>query len=229
MGPGGAMEGLDYAVAKGIVRHPAFSSHNPMIARKMMLTGRFQVVQFPFNFIDTKAQEELIPLADKMNMGFICMKPLGGGLLDDADLCFRYLMQFKNIVPDPGIEKSEEMKEILSIIRTPSPLSDYDETRIEEKRKELGDRWCHRCGYCQPCPQDIKIGLVLIAKSIVKRMPYDAVCSFLEEAMADAKNCSECRECIEKCPYNLNIPELLKKNQVLWEEYKQTRNPSVFY
>lgn len=228
MGSGGAIEGLARAIEVGKVRHPAFSSHNLPVAKKMMLSGKFQAIQFPFNFIDTEAQYELIPLSNKLNMGFICMKPLGGGLLYDANLCFRYLMQFKDIVPDPGIEKSDEMKEILTIIQNPRPLLENERARIEEIRKELGVSWCHRCDYCQPCPQDIRISPVLNAKSIVKRMPYDTACSFLDPAMKKARDCTDCQECIEKCPYNLNIPELLSKNLVLWEKYKETRIVGVF-
>ena len=82
-------------------------------AKKMMLTERFDVIQIPFNFIDTGPEREIIPLARKLNLGFISMKPLAGVLLEDATLCFRYLAQFPGVVADPGIEKVQEMKEIL--------------------------------------------------------------------------------------------------------------------
>jgi predicted aldo/keto reductase-like oxidoreductase len=228
MGPGGAMEGLTRAIRDGKVRYPAFSSHHLTVSEKVIRLGEFQVIQFPFNFIDTEAEDQLIPLADRHNMGFIAMKPLGGGLLDDASLCFRYLMQFDGIVPDPGVQKSSEMKEILDIIGNPVVLSEVEKARIEELRKEMGTSWCHRCDYCQPCPEGIEISPVLIAKSIVRRMPYDASCAFLQAAMEKARDCTECRTCVEKCPYDLDIPELLKKNLKSWEKYRETGKASVF-
>jgi len=228
LGPGGAMEGLDRAIRDGKVRFKAFSSHNLTVAKKVARSGEFQVIQYPLNFIDNDAQDELVPLAEKLKMGFIAMKPLGGGLLDDAGLCFRYLVQFDSIVPDPGIQKTGEMKQIVGIINDPRPLSEDEEARIEETRKDMGKSWCHRCDYCRPCPQGIPISAVLIVKSIVRRMPYDSACDFLGKAMEKARECTECRSCVEKCPYDLDIPELIQKNLVSWDKYTETKEAGVF-
>ena len=216
----GAYHGLEEAVSSGKVRYFAFSSHNPKIAKKLMLTKKFQIVQIPFNFVDNEPEEELIPLASKLNMGFIAMKPMGGGLLEDANLAFRYLAQFEKIVPDPGIEKTEEMAEIVKIVENPRPLTSEEKETIKNIKKELGKSWCHRCDYCQPCPQDISISTVIITKSIIKRMPFTVAMNFLEKAIEKAKQCTECEECIQKCPYNLEIPTLLKENISFWKDYK---------
>ncbi len=228
LGPGGAMEGLDRAIRDGKVRFKAFSSHNLTVAKKVARSGEFQIIQYPLNFIDNDAQDELVPLVEKLNMGFIAMKPLGGGLLDDADICFRYLMQFGSVVPDPGIQKTSEMKQIVDIINDPRPLSGEEEARIEEIRREMGKSWCHRCDYCRPCPQGIPISMVLIAKSIVRRMPYSSACDFLEKAMEKVGECTECRSCAQKCPYGLDIPELLQKNLSVWKKYTEIKEAAVF-
>ena len=221
MGPGGAYEGLQEVIELGEVRHAAFSSHHMPEAKKLMLTEKFEVVQIPFNFVDTESEKEIIPLTRRMNLGFIAMKPLGGGLLEDANLAFRYLAQFPSIVPDPGIEKIEEMEEIIQIVEDPRPLSREEKKEIQKIREELGKEFCHRCDYCQPCPQGIPISQVLIVKSIVKRMPLQRVFEFIEPAVQKARECTECEECIERCPYDLAIPELLKKNTAFWEKCKR--------
>lgn len=220
MGPGGAYEGLEEAIKRGKVRYPAFSSHFVDIAKKLMLTERFDVAQIPFNFIEVEPEKEIIPLARKMNLGFIVMKPMGGGLLEDATLCFRYLAQFSGIVPDPGIEKAEEMKEILGVVENPRPLSPEEKKKIERIREELGKEFCHRCDYCLPCPQDVPISIVLTVKSTVKRMPWKGIVGGVDPNIEKARECTECEECLERCPYNLAIPELLKKNISFWEECK---------
>ncbi|MGM0365027.1 MAG: aldo/keto reductase [Actinomycetota bacterium] len=224
MATGGAYEGLEDAVAKGKVRYYAFSSHSPDVAEKIMLTNKFQVVQIPLNFIDTEAEKKLIPLAKKLNIGFIAMKPMGGGMLEDANLAFRYLSQFKEVVPDPGIEETEEMKEIVGIVENTRPLAYKEKQRIKKIKEKLGDEWCHRCGYCQPCPEGIPISTVLITKSIIKRTDYDSAIYWQEKAIEKARGCVECKECIEKCPYNLNIPELIKQNIEYWENFKKSYN-----
>ncbi|MCL5073478.1 MAG: aldo/keto reductase [Actinobacteria bacterium] len=221
MGENGAYYGLKKAVSDGRVRYFAFSSHNPRIAKKLMLTKKFQVVQLPFNFVDTEAEKELIPLARKMNIGFIAMKPMGGGMLEDANLAFRFLSQFEGIVPDPGIEKTEEMAEIIKIAEDPRPLNTGEKEKIEKIKKELGSSWCHHCDYCQPCKQGIAISTVLSTKSNIKRQTFDDNIRIAGEAMEKAKECIECRKCVKKCPYNLDIPTLLKENISLWEVYKE--------
>jgi predicted aldo/keto reductase-like oxidoreductase len=221
MEPGGAYEGLKEAIKEGKVRYPAFSSHHMPEAKKLMLTEKFDVVQIPFNFIDTEPEKEIIPLARKMNLGFIAMKPLGGGLLEDANLAFRYLAQFSGIVADPGIEKAEEMEEIVRVIEDPRILSLEEKKKIEIIRQELGKEFCHRCDYCLPCPQGVPISLVLGVKSIVKRMPWQNAFDWLDPVIEKAQECTECEECLERCPYHLAIPELLKKNISFWEQCKR--------
>jgi len=219
MGSGGAYEGLEEAVKLGKVRHYAFSSHQAETAKKLMLTQRFEVAQIPFNFVNTEPEEELIPLARRLNMGFIAMKPLAGGALENAVLAFRYLSQFPSVVPDPGIERVEEMEEILTVMKNVRPLTLEEKDAIERTRKELGKVFCRRCGYCQPCPQEIPIALVLSIESAVKRAPLKDVIRWgFGKAMEKARSCTECEECLERCPYDLPVPSLIKEKLAFWDE-----------
>ena len=215
--PKGAFEGLVQAMQAGKVRFPAFSSHNVVLAVQIMKEGHFDAVQLPFNFIDTDAGHEAIPLAKELDMGFIAMKPLGGGLLNDAGLSFRYLLQFENIIPDPGIETLEEIREIVQIVEADQPLSDEDKAAIEKLRSELSDSWCRRCDYCQPCSQGIPISSVLKSKSLFRRFSAHAAQALMGKDMEKARSCIECLDCVPRCPYNLDIPALLKENIADWE------------
>ena len=219
MSPQGAFEGMKEGIRVGKIRFAAFSTHSLPIAADMIKTGCFDAVQIPFNFVDCQAAEEVIPLALQADMGVLAMKPLGGGLIEDVRLCFRYLCQFPEIVPDPGIETVSQLREILEVAESKGPLTAEEIRRIEQHRLRLGREWCHRCDYCQPCPQDIPISTVLIAKSFARRMPRESAQSFVQEAFKAAENCEECRECVQRCPYHLEIPALLKKQRGQWDVF----------
>ena len=219
-GGGGAFEGMMEAVKAGKVRFPAFSSHSVSMALRVMREGKFAAVQLPFNFVDEEAAEEAIPLAKELDMGFIAMKPLGGGLLDNAKLAFRYLMQYDSIVPDPGIQSLSEIEEIVAIVNAKEVLTATDKEAIEKIRSEMDSVWCHRCEYCMPCPKNIGISNVLNVKSFTKRFPYDVVVKMAGGAFENARGCDGCRACVSKCPYNLDIPKLLKENLEFWDNFK---------
>ena len=217
MEEGGAFEGMLEAVRAGKVRFPAFTSHNVAIAIKIMREGQFYSVQLPFNFIDNEAEAEAIPLSKELDMGFIAMKPFGGGLLDDAGLVMRFFSQYDSIVPDPGIEKLEEIEEIVRVMDTGEKFTAKDAEVIEKMKAEVGNGWCHRCDYCQPCPQGIAISAVLSIESQIKRMTLPRIIAMSEKAMSAAHECTSCRQCVKKCPYDLDVPNLLKEKLAVWD------------
>jgi predicted aldo/keto reductase-like oxidoreductase len=218
MGPGGAYEALAQAKAEGKVRAVGFSSHNPDIALQAIRTGKFTTLQFPFNFIEDDPQEKVFPAARKRGMGLIAMKPLGGGLLERADLCFRFLQRFPDVVPIPGVQSTEEIEQIVGYYRDRRPLGEHDLEQMQRIRKELGGRFCHRCEYCMPCEQGVQIPKVLLIKSQVRRFSPQQLSVMAKEAVSSVEQCAECGECVEKCPYHLPIPDMLKENAVVFKK-----------
>ena len=215
--PGGAYEGLMEAVKAGKARFPGFSTHSLELCIEIMKSGKFDSVQFPFNFIDDAAAKEAVPLAKELDIGFIAMKPMGGGRLADAGLAFRYLLQFESIIPDPGIEKIEEIREIAQLVKEKPPFTAKDKEAIEKLRAEFGATWCHRCDYCQPCPQGIDISWVLAAESCRKRFTLERFKLMLGQPIEKAKTCLHCGKCVSRCPYHLDVPALLKESIALWD------------
>ena len=87
------------------------------VAKVVVKSDRFETIMFPFNFITREAAEELLPLCREHDVGFIAMKPLAGGMLDNATR-----LQIPVPVPGyphiPGIEKVAEIEEIVDIPRS---------------------------------------------------------------------------------------------------------------
>ena len=222
MGPDGAMETAQKALQAGKIKHLGFSSHSMDMALELVPTGYFETVQFPFNFITSEPANSLLPLAIKHDVGFIAMKPMAGGLLDDATFAIRYLLQFDGIVMDPGIEKESEIEEIVGIANGDWRMTAADQREMERMRAELGTRFCRRCQYCQPtCPQEIAISTALNLRSFWRRMPPERVFSGgLAQTMATAETCIECGECETHCPYHLPIREMLSENVDFYKQLK---------
>ncbi|MDR3301886.1 MAG: hypothetical protein LBT01_05050 [Spirochaetaceae bacterium] len=73
------------------------------------------------------------------------------------------------------------MEEIVEIVQGGRKFSEDDAREVEKYRAELGPSWCHRCDYCQPCPQGIAISTVLSSKSIsggTGVMSFRYICQF---------------------------------------------------
>lgn len=222
LGPGGAMEAAQEALQAGLIRHIGFSSHSLPVALHAVPLGPFESLQFPLNFVTDEAADELLPLCRAHDVGFIAMKPFAGGMLDNATLSIKYLLQFEGVVPDPGIEKVAEIEEIVALVNGPLALTASERQEIERIKVEVGSRFCHRCQYCLPCPQEIDIPTVMNIHSFYRRFPRERFVSGNVAAAIDgARNCAECGECETRCPYHLPIREMLKEYITFFENVAQ--------
>jgi len=219
LGPGGALEAARDAVQAGKVGHIGISSHSMEVALAAVQSGLFETIQFPFNYVTIEAESQLVPLARSQDVGFIAMKPFGGGLLDNAALSIKYLLRFDGVVPDPGVQSVDEIEEIVGIVDGPWALTNEEQSEIERIRGIVDRRFCRRCQYCEPCPQGVRISIVMNVRSFVARFPQERVATgFVAQAMAGARECIECGECEEKCPYRLPIREMIQENVAYYEQ-----------
>jgi uncharacterized protein len=216
MEPGGVLAVAEEAKKKGLIKHIGITCHQIDVAKKAVQTDLFETVMFPFNFITSEAADVLLPLCRKHNVGFICMKPLAGGMIDNAAICFKYLFQFPEVVSIPGIEKVSEIEEIADILETAPRMTPEDKKEMKRIKEALGSRFCHRCDYCQPCSTGIPISMIMTAKSFYKRLPPERFYSpMVIPGMEKAAKCTQCGECETRCPYHLPIREMIAE-QVAW-------------
>lgn len=218
LAPGGALERAQDAQAAGHIRHIGITTHSLPLAQEFVRSGHFETVMFPFNFISTEPEKELLPLCRAHDVALLAMKPMGGGVFEDARPAFHYLRQFPDVLPVVGIENVREIEEIVTLTEEPAELTPQEAAEIARLRQELGSRFCRRCDYCQPCPQGIAISTVLSLKGFSRRFPRERIFGAWGQGMIQkAQTCQECGECESRCPYNLAIRDLLKE-AIAWYE-----------
>lgn len=220
IGPDGALSGLKQAQKEGKIEHIGVTGHSDEVLIEALKTGEFSTVMFCYNFIENECEKGLIEYAKTNNIGLIAMKPLGGGRLDNASVALKYVLQQDGVVPIPGIESRAELEENVEIARGSWELTENEENIKQELKNKLGKVFCRRCDYCQPCPQEISISTVLRAESFINRMTMESLKKGgIYDKFQQAKECVECKKCVERCPYNLPIPELIKENVKIMDDY----------
>jgi predicted aldo/keto reductase-like oxidoreductase len=226
--PKGPRAVVEDAKKTGKIRHIGITSHSMDIAQEAVKTDQFETLMFPFNFIVVEAADELLPLCREYDVGFIDMKPMGGGMLDNATVAFKYLLQFPDIVYIPGIEHAWEIEEIAGIVQGSTGITAGDKAEMQRLRDELGTRFCRRCDYCQPCPQEIPISMVMNSTGFAKRLPSQRMfSSWISEGMERAATCTECGDCEERCPYELPIREIIVERTQWYQEAKEQYEQKV--
>ncbi len=224
---GGLYTMAEEAKKAGIIRHISITSHSMDMAKKEGETDMFETIMYPFNVITSEPADELLPLCRKHDVGFLAMKPMAGGMLDNPTITFKYLRQFPNVLALVGIEKIAEIEEIVKLYEGPAEMTAAEKQRMQAMIDNLGKKFCRRCDYCQPCTVGIPISQVMTAQSFFKRMPPERFFGgMFDEAMKKATECVQCGECETRCPYNLPIMEMVADFAKWYYDEKETYETS---
>ena len=196
---------------KGYIRHIGITNHRIAIAHQAIESGLFETLQFPFCYISSDEDVDLARLCKEADMGFIAMKGLAGGMLDNAKLCKAFFNQFDNVVPIWGIQAMWQLEQWLELEKNPPELTEEMRELIEKEKRELGTTFCRSCGYCLPCPAGIDIPQSARMNMLLRRSPYKRyMTDEWYEKMHKIDDCIGCRSCASKCPYGLDTPNVLK-------------------
>lgn len=214
----GLYDAMLEAKKQGKIRFIGITNHRLSVAKEAITSELYDTLQFPFSYLNSEADIEVVEACKKMNIGFIAMKALSGGLITDSAVAYAYLSQFDNVAPIWGIQRENELDEFLSYQDNPPLLTEKMKTRIEQDRNMLSGDFCRGCGYCMPCPMGIEINNCARMSLLLRRAPLEIYLSEeWQDKMKNIENCLACNQCMSKCPYGLKTPELLKKN---YEDYK---------
>jgi len=248
MAEGGPLDVLKEAKEKGFVGHIGFTSHDaPANLIKILDTREFESMTVYHNLLQTRGRIEnpspAIEHAKKLGVGVIVMGPLGGGILgmpiealrnlipetrSQVELAFRYLLSIPGVTtPISGMTRMSDVEENARIASEYKPLSTNDMARIKDvinKYSALMEQFCTGCGYCQPCPQRVRIPNIFRLMNFYKvygvndwaKQQYEMMRSGAFRGSVDL--CVECGECEKKCPQKIIIREELKKAHKLLTE-----------
>ena len=213
----GLYEAMLEAKRLGKIKHIGITNHRLAVAEEAVRSGLYDTLQFPFSYLASEKEEALVKLCEEMDVGFICMKALAGGLISRSDAAYAYLADYP-VAPIWGIQRECELDEFLSYNENPPTMTEEIAEFIKKEKAELAGDFCRGCGYCMPCPMGIEINSAARMSLMIRRAPKDAQLSEKNQAMMKKiEDCIECGQCSSRCPYGLDTPNLLKKN---YEDYK---------
>ena len=216
----GLYEAALEAKEQGKIRHIGITNHRIAVAKEAVLSGLYETLQFPFSYLASEEEVELVELCRQKEVGFIAMKGLAGGLIHNSASAYAFMCQpqFAHVEPIWGIQREWELDEFLSYQEQAPELNEALLAEIQKDKDQLAGEFCRGCGYCMPCPAGIEINNCARMSLMLRRAPQEAWLSEeWQEKMKKIENCLHCGSCMKKCPYGLNTPELLKRN---YEDYK---------
>lgn len=208
----GALEALFEAKKAGKIGHLGLTAHSLKVFEKALELDWVETIMFPYNIVESQG-EELMEKCRQKNIGFIDMKPLAGGAIEDANLALRYICANPNVtVVIPGMYSLKEAEENVASALDSSPISNEEEEKFEQVRRQLGTNFCRRCNYCQPCAAGINIsGVFLFAGYLQRYGLADWAYSRYQTLKVKPDACLDCGACETRCPYHLPIRQMLKK------------------
>ena len=187
----GLYEAMLEAKAQGKIRHIGITNHRLNVAMEALESGLYETLQFPFNYLATEKDLELVKKCK------------------EAD-----------VLPIWGVQRETELDEFISYIDNPPVLDEEIKAVIENDKKELAGNFCRGCGYCMPtCPAHIEINNCARMSLLLRRSPSELqLTKEVQAKMKKIEDCIHCGACSAHCPYGLDTPKLLEDN---YKDYKE--------
>jgi predicted aldo/keto reductase-like oxidoreductase len=234
---GGCLSAVEDAIAKGLIRHLGFSTHAPLpVILDVINTDIFESVNLHYYFIH-QSNRAAVDLAAHKDMGVFIISPSEkGGMLFKPSakmkkLCEPYTpveMNDRWLLSNPavctiscGASEPEHIDQHLGAILSGPIPNDTDRcifARLESEKARTRD-FCIECRKCLPCPEGIPIPMVLRMRNAREAFDLTEYASWRYNMMnpgdkwlggTKGDKCTECGDCVPRCPVELNIPKLLK-------------------
>jgi predicted aldo/keto reductase-like oxidoreductase len=227
----------DWAMNRGLIRHRGFSSHDtPAHIREYIDTGEFACMLVSYNWMNPQVRDVIAHAADR-GMGVTVMNPIGGGTLatstpevlrlvrgarSASEISLRYVLATPGVTCAlSGMNAMSQLEENLAVASRRTPLTETQQTRMEERLRGIQRaqrEFCTGCGYCMTCPHgvDIPANFRLLnqaryfgrwdwARAEYRKLRKHA------DGDASAAACERCGTCEPKCPNDVPIMDQLEE------------------
>ena len=208
------------AKKQGKIRHISITNHRLSVAREAIDSGLYATLQFPYSYLAGPQEQELADMCRGAGMGFIAMKALAGGLIQNGYAAAAFMAGQPEVLPIWGVQHGWELEQFLDCVKNPPAMTEEYREIIARDRKELSGDFCRGCGYCMPCPAGIEINNCARMSLMLRRAPTAGWLSpEYQEKMEKIKDCLHCGQCKSRCPYGLDTPRLLEQNYADYQTF----------
>ena len=237
--PKGCMKAVRQAIADGKIRHVGFSTHAPLeIILRAIHTNQFEFVNLHY-YLFNQRNSAAVALAHEHDMGVFIISPADkGGMLytppqtlqelcqpfTPLELNYRFLLSDSRITTlSIGAANPTELEPICPVTDRDEPLNPQEVETLDclnaHQQAVLKTDRCSQCYQCLPCPEGINIPEVLRLRNLAVAYDMTAFGQYRYRMFENAghwfpgrkaNRCTECGDCLPRCPEQLNIPTLLQ-------------------
>jgi hypothetical protein len=236
---GGALTALEKLRDEGVIGHLGFSTHAPLdVILDCVNTDLFEFVNLHYYYFFQRNYPAVAQAGIK-GMGVFIISPndKGGQLfypsaklkrlcapLTPIQFNARFCLSHPEIgTLSFGFDKPEYMDEMLGIFNDNYYLAPCDrriKLDLDRQVEVLGDTYCTGCTACLPCPENINIPEVLRFRNMWKGYDMDTFARYRYNMLegtghwvpgAFGSACTDCGDCLPRCPVKLPIPGLLRE------------------
>jgi len=232
----GSVEGVLRAKTQGKVRALGLAGHSDLTAlARGIETGLVDVCMAPLNIVRREALAQVIPAAQRHDVGITVMKPMSVGMAP-ARLALPWLATQSVHALVPGVSTMAQLELDAAVLdRAPMTLTAQEEEEVEGWRQRLDNAACRICDrVCQPvCEAKIPIDVYLYHDTFYNQYRALGLDGFLAapaapwmRAAAEAhfargvesmRACTHCGKCDQTCPYGLPVEAMLAKTAADFE------------